>query len=163
MNVRRLGIDEGARLRAIRLRALQEAPDAFGSTFEEAVARPPASWREQLEKLPTFVATRGDDDVGVVRCALDERGDTASLISMWVAPEVRGAGVGATLIDAVIACARSSGAKRLRLDVAEGNARAIALYRRKGFLPNGETSVFPAPREHIRECQFELSLDASGV
>ena len=40
MEVRRLGVDEGARLREIRLRALLEAPDAFGSTFEETVARP---------------------------------------------------------------------------------------------------------------------------
>ena len=37
------------RLRAIRLRALREAPDAFGTTLEEAEARPPEDWEGQLE------------------------------------------------------------------------------------------------------------------
>jgi GNAT superfamily N-acetyltransferase len=109
--------------------------------------------------MPTFVAVKGDRDVGMVRCSHDESAEeTAWLISMWVAPEARRAGVGGALVDAVIDWARSNGVRRLLLDVADHNAAAIALYARKGFKPNGEVSVMPPPREHICEHQRELRL-----
>jgi len=157
--VKQLATDEGPRLRSIRLRALLDAPDAFGSTLEETAARPTDSWSKQLLNLPTFVAIDDGLDVGVVRCARDGvRVDTASLISMWVAPEVRRRGVGGALVDAVIEWARSNGVTRLLLDVADNNAPAIELYTRKGFKPNGEVGTLPPPREFIREHQRELIL-----
>jgi len=155
----RLNANEGPRLRAIRLRALLDAPDAFGSIFEEAAARPAEDWSRQVLDLPTFVAVVNDLDVGMVRGARDEtRAGTAWLISMWVAPEVRRLGVGGCLVDAVIAWARSSRVNRLLLDVADTNPAAIALYERKGFQRNGEVSTMPHPREHIREHQRELKI-----
>lgn len=100
---------EGPRLRAIRLRALLDAPDAFGTTFEEAVAQPAENWLKQLLDLPTFVAVHAKCDVGLVRCARDQaRIDTAWLISMGVAPEVRRTGLGGALIDLVIQWARAN-------------------------------------------------------
>jgi GNAT superfamily N-acetyltransferase len=155
----RLTAEEGPRLRTIRLRALLDAPDAFGSTLEETAARQAGSWSQQLLDLPTFVAVKDGLDVGVVRCVRDKaRTETAWLISMWVAADVRREGVGGALVDAVVEWARSSGVTRLLLDVADDNAPAIALYARKGFHPNGEVSTFPPPREHIREHQRELRL-----
>jgi GNAT superfamily N-acetyltransferase len=159
VRLERLSAEEGPRLRAIRLRALLDAPDAFGSMFEETAGRPAASWLKQLQDLPTFVAVRDGLDVGMVRCARDEAAfETAWLISMWVAPEVRRTGVGGELVDAVIEWARSNGVNRLLLDVADHNASAIALYIGKGFEPNGHVSTLPPPREHIREHQRELRL-----
>lgn len=64
--------EEAPRLQAIRLRALQDAPDAFGSTFDEALTRPPAFWSEQALKLTTFIAVAEGRDVGMVRCRRDE-------------------------------------------------------------------------------------------
>ena len=94
-----------------------------------------------------------------MRCARDTANtDTAWLISMWVAPEVRRRGVGGLLVDGVVDWARSSGVIRLLLDVSDSNAPAIALYARKGFTPNGEVGTLPPPREHIREHQRELRL-----
>ena len=159
MEIRRLGAHEGLRLRAIRLRSLADAPDAFGSTHDEALARPPDSWSAQLRELPTFVAVADGEDVGMVRGARDDsRAETAWLISMWVAPEVRRQGVGEALIDAVVEWARASGARRLLLDVGDHNRPAIALYARMGFEPNGRTGSLPAPRDHIHEHQRELRL-----
>ena len=150
---------DGPRLRAIRLRALLEAPDAFGTTFKEAVARPAESWSKQVLELPTFVAVSDDADVGIVRCANDtERIGVAWLISMWVAPEVRRRGIGGSLVDLVIEWAQSNGVNRLLLDVADHNPAAVALYDSKGFKPNGEQGTLPPPREHIREHQRELKL-----
>jgi len=157
--VERLTIDEAPRLRAIRLRALADAPDAFGTTFEEAAARPAETWAQQLRELPSFVAVDDGLDVGMVRCQPDEtRSDTALLISMWVAPAARRSGVGDALIDAAIAWARANGVTRLQLYVVDDNAPAIALYARKGFQPTGEVATMPPPREHIREHQRELRL-----
>ena len=159
LRLERLNPNEGPRLRAIRLRALQDAPDAFASTLQEAAARSAESWSQQVLDLPTFVAVRDGLDVGVVRCERDKTTTaTAWLISMWVAPEVRRLGVGGALVDAVIDWARSIGVNRLLLEVGDHNPPAIALYARKGFEPNGELSTLPPPREHIGEHQRELNL-----
>jgi GNAT superfamily N-acetyltransferase len=160
----RLTVEDGPRLRAIRLRALQDAPDAFGSTFEEAAARPADEWSKQLLELPTFIAVSDDLDVGMVRCVRDRTGvETAWLLSMWVAPEMRRKGVGAALVDAVIEWALANGVTRLLLDVADNNAPAMALYQRKKFAPNGVVSTFPPPRGHIREHQWELRLEPRQI
>ena len=157
--VERLAVDEGPRLREIRLRALSDAPDAFGSTFEEAAARTAETWAQQLRELPTFVAVTDGHDVGMVRCQPDEtRTDSVTLISMWVAPDARRSGLGEALIDAAIEWARANGVNRLLLYVVDDNAPAIALYARKGFRPTGEIATLPPPREHIREHQRELRL-----
>jgi len=55
------------------------------------------------------------------------------LISMWVAPEVRGAGVGEALIDAVMVWAESESIDTVVLAVRRRNAPAVALYERAGF------------------------------
>jgi GNAT superfamily N-acetyltransferase len=158
LRIEALAPDEGGRLRAIRLRALADAPDAFGGTLEEAVRRSPEGWSKQLRELPTFVAVHHGLDVGMVRCARDSRAGTAWLLSMWVGSEVRRQGVGSMLVDAVVHWARSNGMARLLLDVADHNAPAIALYATKGFVPNGVVSHLPPPRQHIREHQRELVL-----
>lgn len=159
IEIQRLAAHEGPRLRAVRLRALADAPDAFGSTCDEAADRPPESWAAQLRAIPTFAAVVDGEDVGIVRGVRDDaRTDAAWLISMWVAPEVRGRGVGEALVAAVVEWARAGGARRLLLDVGDHNRPAIALYARMGFEPNGTTGALPAPRSHIREHQRELRL-----
>lgn len=157
-----LGPHDGARLRSIRLRALQDAPDAFGTTYEEASAYAEETWTRHAIELPTFVAVDNGRDVAMVRCARDrERPDTAFLISMWVAPEVRRRRIGRTLIDLVVAWARANDVSRLLLDVADLNVPAVALYASKGFEPTGNVGSLPPPREHIKEHQRELRVAES--
>lgn len=157
--IERLAAGDEQRLRAVRLRALAESPDAFGTTFAEALALPPDDWRQQLEQRATFVAADGAGDFAIARGGHDdEQSDVAWLLSMWVAPEWRRRGVAATLVDAVIQWARGEGLCRMRLDVTESNAEAIALYTRLGFVSNGTLSELPAPRQHIRECRMEREL-----
>jgi GNAT superfamily N-acetyltransferase len=154
---------DGRRLQSIRLRALADAPDAFGTTLEHALALSEDAWSRQVRELPTLIAVRDGRDVGMVRCARDQTtNDTAWLISMWVAPEARRSGVGSALVDRVVEWARTNGIRRLLLDVADGNAEAIALYQRKGFEPTGEAGALPAPRQHITEHRRELRLPVGG-
>jgi ribosomal protein S18 acetylase RimI-like enzyme len=136
--IERLAAGGGPRLRALRLRALADAPAAFSTTYAQAAARPRGEWESQLERMATFVATAGGADIGLVRGVQHDRlADAGYLISMWVAPEARRQGVGSALIGAVVRWARARGFGRLVLEVGESNSPAIALYRRAGFAAEG--------------------------
>ncbi|MEM9624287.1 MAG: GNAT family N-acetyltransferase [Pseudomonadota bacterium] len=152
MQIQRIAPDGWERYRRIRLRALQDAPDAFGTTLQEAASRHEAAWREQLDALATFIAVLDRQDAGTARGAPDTSSPSnAFLIGMWVAPPYRGLGVGVQLIEAVCAWARAEGFSRLTLDVADDNKAAIDLYARMGFAETGERGTLPPPRTHILE------------
>jgi ribosomal protein S18 acetylase RimI-like enzyme len=155
----RLNRDEIDRLRGIRLRALDDAPDAFATTLAEAGSYSDKDWKQQLDQLTTFVAVADDRDLGMVRGAhCDDPPDTGYLISMWVAPEARRMGIASRLIDGVVAWAKSQGQKKLLLHVAESNEPAKALYLKKGFEPTGLIDTLPSPRQFIREIQLAKLL-----
>ena len=134
--VRRIAPGEGETLRAIRLRALADAPLAFGSTHAREAAYPPERWRDWAEASSAgggqafFFAV--DDTsgapVGLASGVIWETDPaTAHLYAMWVAPEARGTGAGTALLDAVLAWAADRGAQRLTTSVTDGNAAAAAL------------------------------------
>jgi [ribosomal protein S18]-alanine N-acetyltransferase len=58
------------------------------------------------------------------------QGDVANIA---VAPEARGRGVGARLLDDALRAAAAAGARELYLEVRESNAAARALYASRGF------------------------------
>lgn len=66
----------------------------------------------------------------------------ARLYSIAVDPALRGAGLGAALLDDALQQARAAGRARLRLEVRQDNVAAIALYRRAGFVPFGQISGY---------------------
>lgn len=147
------------RLRAIRLAALQQDPQAFGTVHATCVVWPDEQWREQLRTLATFVAVDDDTDVGMVRVADAAASATSAyLISMWVAPVARRQGLGAALVDHVIAWARAEGKTHLLLSVREHNESAIALYESRGFRFNGTVTAEPPPQAHLREREYVLDL-----
>ncbi len=150
--------DDAERFRKIRLASLWESPQAFSSTYQQIVSLPSEAWPEQLRNLPTFIAVQDGQDAGVIRATINPgHPDIAYLISMWVAPEARGQGIGEALIEAVADWARSQGLKQLALDVSDDNEPAIVLYRRKGFKATGESNNFLPPREHIVEIRMAIS------
>lgn len=155
MTIERLGDDEGERLREIRLRALLDAPDAFGSTHARDAAYPPEKWTERLESSAWWVAVRDGADVGLV-CGLAEE-EGVHLLSMWVAPDARGAGLAGRLVDEVIAWARTAGAEQIGLWAVDQNATARALYARKGFTPSGKVMALPS-NPALMESHYVLSL-----
>lgn len=159
MRIARLHPHEGPRFRSIRLRALRDAPDAFGSTYTETAARAPEVWTAQLEALATFVAVDPPHDVGMVRASLDpDDPQTAWLYSMWVQPSARGRGVGQALVEKVIDWAGGTKATCLKLEVVVENESANRLYARLGFSPTGREHPLPPPRAHLREHELQLRL-----
>lgn len=145
MEIRRILADEWRELRALRLRALLDAPDAFGSTHEQETNDPEDEWRTWATQGAeggqgfTAVATEGERWVGMAVGAphLDHPGE-AGLFAMWVEPALRGRGVGRALVEEILEWARSTGFPRIRLRVTESNAAAVRLYVATGFLETGE-------------------------
>ena len=134
MPVSMLGPGDWERKRALRLRALREAPEAYGSTYERERHRGETEWRPWPHPGAFFAATVDGADVGVA-CGWRSNDDPAAtnLIGMWVAPEVRGRRIAAELIDAVVGWAHEQGSARVELEVANGNETAMKVYLRAGF------------------------------
>lgn len=59
--------------------------------------------------------------------------DEGELANVAVAPDARGRGVGAALVDELLAVAASRGVRAVYLEVRESNAPARALYASRGF------------------------------
>ncbi|WP_419948186.1 ribosomal protein S18-alanine N-acetyltransferase [Candidatus Palauibacter sp.] len=92
-------------------------------TFRNLIRRPDAclfSAVDEAERIVGYAAVWFAGREG-------ELGDLA------VAPDERRRGIGARLVDAVLAEARSRGARQIFLEVREGNRSAQGLYRSRGF------------------------------
>ena len=126
--------DDWQQWRPVRLAALADAPDAFGSRLADWSDAPEDRWRIRLSipRALDLVAYDGDLAVGMASGVPGE-GDHAELISMWVDPAARGRGVADALIDAVARWAVETGADVLELAVMPDNARARRTYARLGF------------------------------
>jgi GNAT superfamily N-acetyltransferase len=144
-SVRTLAADDWRLYRDLRLRALADSPDAFGSTLAAEAGRPDAEWVRRLASnadvrvsLP-LVAELGGELLGLAWGRIDTSApDVAALYQMWVAPTHRGRGVGQKLLEAVIAWATAQNVASLDLGVTCGDSPARRLYERAGFKPLGE-------------------------
>lgn len=147
------GVEDWARVRAIRLAALADSPDAFSATLDEERARPPSFWQQRLaaSDAHTLLVARGDEDLGTAVLSTPVGSDDAWLYAVWVAPAARGLGVGDALLEEATRRARGKRRARLCLDVGDRNAHARALYERHGFRPTGRRFSLAPPRDHIHE------------
>jgi GNAT superfamily N-acetyltransferase len=165
MKIRRLEAHETALHREVRLRALRDAPDAFGETAAEAEARPSAYWEDLTRSVTQpgrhvmFLACDGEAVCGSAYGLRDlERPDAGRVGGTWVAPSHRRRGIGRSLLQAVFSWARERGFSRLRLWAPAGNAAALALYRQAGFSGTGHWRALPANgASRILELECTLS------
>lgn len=138
VRIRRWQAADWAAYREIRLRALRDAPDAFGTAAGDAEQLTERDWRHRLAGRVTFAAVAGSAPVGLVSGIPSDRPGEAELISMWVDPGWRARGIGGQLVETVFEWAADAGFSSLRLWVASGNAGAERLYSRYGFTKTGE-------------------------
>ena len=161
VEIRTLCADDWEVWREVRLRSLADAPEAFGSKLAdwEGPNDREDRWRTRFDNVAftaVAVVSEGGQVVGTVG-GMHHPAGAIELISMWVAPEVRGAGVGDALVGAVIDWAGSVSAERVILAVRRGNRRAVALYERAGFVMVGPNPDDPS------EDTMERVLDAASV
>jgi ribosomal-protein-alanine N-acetyltransferase len=75
-------------------------------------------------------------------------GEEMEILNLAVLPGARKAGVASSLLEVVLAVARSFGGKRVFLEVRASNAGAIAFYERHGFrLAGRRKSYYKKPME----------------
>jgi len=133
----------------VRLRALQDSPSAFGSTYLRESQFTDEEWDARARNVDGkravgYLAVDGEEYCGIAACFLDETElQKADLVSMWVAPEYRKAGVGRLLVDAIVRWAADRGVESLRLMVTSRNDAAIEFYKRLGFSMTGRTEPYP--------------------
>lgn len=134
--IREITADQWEHFREVRLRALADAPEAFGSTYASESDQPEAFWRSRLER-PVGAALAADDEgtwIGIAGVFPDDDDARAAhLVSMWVDPAARRRGAGRLLVDAAVEWARAHAFDRLTLWVTETNDAAIRLYVSCGF------------------------------
>ncbi len=163
VEIRPIRPDEWQALKALRLRALASDPDAFGGRLEDAIEHDDERWRSRAAADPaeavTYVAEATDGSlVGMaVGAPAPDHPEAAGLFGMWVAPEVRGQGIGGALVDAVAGWARSAGYALIGLGVTTTNTAAVTFYERKGFVDLGE-------RMPLREgSELEIALMGAPI
>ena len=143
--VNRIRADQWQILKDVRLRALEEAPYAFGTTVAEGQKRTDRDWQDMARDHATlsdrayFMAYVGDDPCGMAGC-YRRTSDIVMLTAMWVAPEVRGQKIGEQIVRAVIEWARESGATTLEAWVSENNPARI-FYKKVGFEETSTTEL----------------------
>lgn len=142
--IRRLTESDWEAYRALRLEALELAPEAFATDLSEQVAKPPAYWQSRAAGEANafmFGAFDGDSLVGMAGLIREDRIKTrhkADIVSVYVSPAARGRGVARLLIQGLIAEARTmDGLEQLTLTVVQENQPARQLYLSLGFTVYG--------------------------
>lgn len=136
ISLRRLGPDDWALWRSVRLQALRESPAAFGARLSDwsGAGDREERWRARLHTVAFNVVAEIDGaPAGQISGSLVD-GREVEVLSTYVTPSARGRGVGEALIEAVVGWATSDpSVDRIGLDVHEGNGPAQGLYGRCGF------------------------------
>jgi ribosomal protein S18 acetylase RimI-like enzyme len=143
MDVRILGETDAQAFWDIRLRALRDSPESFGSTYEEILERGIAGITQGLRKSEsatldvTFGAFDGKALLGIAGLRQEhqaKRRHKAVIWGMYVSHEMRGRGIGKALLEAAIAHARTIPAiEQINLSVVLTSKEARHLFIALGF------------------------------
>lgn len=126
--------------REIRLRALADAPDAFGMTHAAALEQTEDAWRSRLDTDDPILLVR-DGGTAVAMGGAWRPPDTPGSMmiwGMWTAPEARGRGHAEALVGHLLQWAREHGITDVSLHVTKGNDAARHIYERCGFSSTGQ-------------------------
>ncbi|WP_347343375.1 GNAT family N-acetyltransferase [Fictibacillus enclensis] len=165
MKIRLLTASDAEEYWKLRLEALMFSPEAFASSYEDAVKRKNAI--EQVkenfkaEGSYTFGAFSDDVMIGMVTLVQEsykKMSHKANIFAMYVTSRSRGQGTGKALMHAAISKANEmEGVEKLNLTVVSSNDKAKKLYERLGFTAYGtETRALQVDGVFYNEDHMEL-------
>ena len=140
MEIRRLTSEDAVQYRALRLRSLQENPEAFLVTYDSEVSKPIEDTQNKLQ-LSSHRFTLGSFDknelVGMVTFIREQHLKTihkGNIYAMYVSPPYRGHKIGKALIKELVQRASAlDGLEQIGLTVISENKAAKRLYSSLGF------------------------------
>jgi len=129
--------DQWQRVRAIRLRALEESGYAFGGTFEVESAEDEAMWRLKFEKNDFLIASVAGVDAAIlyIEVLKGDFGATCWIGGCWSDPQFRGKGLMRAMFTFIDE--QEKDWKIQGLGVWTDNFSAIAAYEKLGFVKMG--------------------------
>ena len=139
MEIRLLGKDNLEKYKILRLHALSNNPEAFGSSYEEEVNFSNEKMLSKIigENIRAFGAFDGEKLIGVVSMLFQKREKMkhrADICGMYVEPYIRNMGIGRHLMIKTIKCAKKNPyIKQIYLTVVSNNTYAKKLYNSMGF------------------------------
>lgn len=151
----------------LRLRAIQDSPQAFLDTEEQTITFPASKWRQRLadaaagKSWQLFAKLDGKlvGMIGAYRSDEDVRKDSVTAVGLWVAPEARGKGVGRQLMEALLrAVKKNELIKTIRLSVNVEQTAAVALYKKLEFRIVEEKGIVMGDEKRHREFVMEKIL-----
>jgi GNAT superfamily N-acetyltransferase len=167
--IRAFAEQEWALYKNLRLAALTESPEAFGSTLATEAQLSDADWASRLVSgvnspwdFPVM-AELGEQPVGLAWGRIEESNPTvANLYQVWVHPAYRRLGIGQRLLKAVITWAMTRQVYILELGVTLGDTPAMRLYTRAGFEPLGPSQPL-RPGAELLSQPMRLELRRSAA
>jgi ribosomal protein S18 acetylase RimI-like enzyme len=142
-NIRILDEKDLESYKSIRLELLTEAPENFGSSYEEESLFKDEQWLDRLCKptAMTIGAFLDEKIIGICVILKNPRKKikhVASLHSLYVKKKYRNQGIAKNLFVFSEKVLSAEGIKHLRLSVVTTNIAAYNLYRSLGFVTYGE-------------------------
>ena len=162
IEIRRLTAHDAEAFRALRLEGLRLHPEAFSASHDGEYSEPLEFFVDRIEHSNVFGGLHEDALAGVA--GLYVRGEEKMrhigvLWGMYVRASARGTGLGAALVEAVLAHAKTR-VERVEVSVATTNTPARRLYERHGFRAYGiEPSALRIDGRYYDECHMQLQLD----
>jgi len=154
VEIRRVQATEWAQYREVRLEALSTDPLAFGSTLEREARYPPERWQARMARdagardAAAWVVVVDGSFVGLVSAGRVE--GEWHLFEMWLRPALRGKGLGARLLDRILAwIGTAEPGASVHLDVNPDQGAAYRLYESRGFEPDGTQAPLPHSPGHL--------------
>lgn len=141
LEIRKLTEDDAAAYWELRKEALIEVPDAFGMSYEEAMAieNPIDAVKEvtNAEREEFYGAFLEDGLVGIATLTQEDAikmSHRANIGAVYVSSKARGTGAGAAILQAIIEDVHKDPIlEKLNLSVVTTNKAAIKLYEKLGF------------------------------
>ncbi len=135
--------------------ALPALARIHAASFAEAWS---AATLQDMLKTPGTSAFSTSDGFVMTRVAADE----AEILTLAVAPEARGQGLGTVLLSTAVEHAHHAGARAMFLEVGASNLAARALYNRFGFSEVGMRKAYYGGNEDALILRVDLPIVPLG-